>query len=357
MAILRPLARHRVGAGLLVLGAALGATSLAVAAPGTGASAGAQSAATANPEGFVGLDPVRVLDTRAGGDGPVGVAAAGPIGAGAQIDLPLTTPAPNRAFTIPANALSVLVNITIDKDATAASFVTAWPTGEPRPLASANNATPGLVMPNSVLVKLGGGSISLFNFAGSVNLAVDLVGYTVPISSSGAQGLPGPAGATGPAGAPGAQGAQGPQGLPGPQGPQGQQGSGAAPSYDGTANSASLAVTSTAVDAPTFVTDLVDVPVGAYFVSAEVDVSIAGGGGAVTCVVTDGTGEGIIGLDDEQLVAQLTPIGGVATSGHLSLSGVVTAGGDVALACSKTGAPLVDVTDRYLTLVAVSSQL
>ena len=111
--------------------------------------------------------------------------------------------------------------------------------------------------------------------------------------------------------------------------------------------------------APTFVTDLVDVPLGAYFVSAEVDVSIAAGGGPVTCVVTDGTGEGIIGLNDEQLVAQLTPIGGAATSGHLSLSGVVTAGGDpggdVALACSKTGAPLVDVTDRYLTLVAVAA--
>ena len=106
----------------------------------------------------------------------------------------------------------MLVTITIDGDASAPSFITAWPTGQPRPLASANNATPGLVMPNTVLVKLGGGSISFYNFAGAVNLAVDLVGYTVPIPTSGPQG---PQGAPGPQGAGGVDGAGRAAGPPG----------------------------------------------------------------------------------------------------------------------------------------------
>src|SRR5262249_28528755 len=102
------------------------------------------------------------------------------------------------------------LNVTIDSNATAQSFITVWPTGAPRPLTSANNATPGLVMPNSILVPLGtDGQVSLYNFAGNVNLAVDLAGYTLPITSSGQTGPQGP---TGP------RGTQGPSGPTGPKG-------------------------------------------------------------------------------------------------------------------------------------------
>jgi hypothetical protein len=62
-------------------------------------------------------------------------------------------------------------------------------------LTSANNANPGLVMPNSILVPLGqGGEVSVYNFTGNVNLAVDLAGYTLAISSSGQTGPQGPTG-------------------------------------------------------------------------------------------------------------------------------------------------------------------
>jgi hypothetical protein len=100
--------------------------------------------------------------------------------------LPLTTPAPNRASApLPSDAVSAVLNITVDEDADAKSFITVWPTGEPRPLASANNAEPGLVTPNLTFARLGtGGQVSFYNFAGATNLAVDLVGYTTPLASA-----------------------------------------------------------------------------------------------------------------------------------------------------------------------------
>ena len=42
-----------------------------------------RSSPAADPEGFVGVAPVRVLDT--GGDGPIGVPSAAPLGPGQEI--------------------------------------------------------------------------------------------------------------------------------------------------------------------------------------------------------------------------------------------------------------------------------
>jgi hypothetical protein len=163
-----------------------------------------QAAAVGDPEVFVAVSPVRVLDTRGPSNGPIGVATAGPLKAGQQLDLSLTGSAPNRPTApLPSTAVSAVLNITIDEDAALKSFLTVWPTGEPRPLTSANNAEPGLVSPNLTFARLGGGSVSFYNQQGATNLAVDLVGYTVPlstVSSSSQNGVPGPAGPPGPAG-------------------------------------------------------------------------------------------------------------------------------------------------------------
>lgn len=142
-----------------------------------------QPAAAGDGEVFVAVTPTRVLDTRGPSDGPIGVTAAGKLGAGQQIDLALTSPAPNRALApLPTDAVSAVLNVTVDQDADAKSFITVWPTGEPRPLASANNAEPGLVTPNLTFARLGtDGKVSFYNFAGATHLAVDLVGYTVPL--------------------------------------------------------------------------------------------------------------------------------------------------------------------------------
>jgi hypothetical protein len=174
-----------VAIGALVLAG----TQLAGAAdrPSTrSAPAAVPTAATGDGEVFVAVSPTRVLDTRNASGGPIGVDVAGKLGAGQQIDLPLTSAAPRRSSApVPAGAVSAVLNITIDEDADAKSFITVWPTGEPRPLTSANNAEPGLVTPNLTFAKLGvDGKVSFYNFAGATNLAVDLVGYTMPLTGA-----------------------------------------------------------------------------------------------------------------------------------------------------------------------------
>jgi hypothetical protein len=61
---------------------------------------------------------------------------------------------------------------------TGGSFLTVWPTGVTRPLASNLNFVPGDIIPNLVQVGIGSnGKVSLFNNAGAVNLVADLTGY------------------------------------------------------------------------------------------------------------------------------------------------------------------------------------
>ena len=70
------------------------------------------------------------------------------------------------------------INVTIDDDATLKSFLTVWPKGDPKPLASTNNAEPGFISPVSALMKVGtDGMISVFNQQGSVNVIIDVTGY------------------------------------------------------------------------------------------------------------------------------------------------------------------------------------
>ncbi len=134
---------------------------------------------TLAPADFVGIQPVRVLDTRGNGQ-MVGVPAAGPIGADKAIDVQIAGFKVGDQVLIPEDATSVAINHTIDFDATSKSFLTVWPTGDPRPLASTNNAEPGFVSPVSALMKIGeDGKISVYNQAGAVNVIIDVTGYFV----------------------------------------------------------------------------------------------------------------------------------------------------------------------------------
>ncbi len=102
---------------------------------------------------------------------------------------------------MPLGASGAVLNITAT-EGTAASFVSAWPTGDTQPNASILNVNPGQNLPNMVTVALSAdGRLNLFNFAGSVHLIADVAGFLIPGS-----------GGTGPAG---------PQCPPGPPGPTG----------------------------------------------------------------------------------------------------------------------------------------
>ncbi len=237
---------RRIGAGLAVsaLVATASGLGLASAAP-LGAQVGA-AATTEDAAALISITPTRVLDTR----------TSSPLGQGQTLDVKLTSPGP-----VPADGVGAVLNVTLD-GATAKSFITVWPAGEARPLASTNNAEPGLVTPNSVTAKLGAnGSVSVYNANGSTNVVIDVVGYLVPMdkvvvsgsqfwvgtaaptTSQGKEGdtyfdslakvLYGPKDANGwgepvnlagQQGAVGAMGPQGPIGVSGDAGPQGPEG-------------------------------------------------------------------------------------------------------------------------------------
>jgi hypothetical protein len=60
-------------------------------------------------------------------------------------------------------------------------YVTVWPAGQARPLASSLNTQPGQTRPNLVVAKVGdGGKLSLFTYGdgnGTVDLVADIVGF------------------------------------------------------------------------------------------------------------------------------------------------------------------------------------
>jgi len=120
------------------------------------------------------MRPARLLDTRPGfatvdGSG----SGAGALPGGSQINLQVA----GRAG-IPASGVSaVALNVTV-ANPSQPGFVTAWPTDQPRPLASNLNFVPGQTVPNLVIAKLSGaGQVSLFNSAGTTDIVADAAAW------------------------------------------------------------------------------------------------------------------------------------------------------------------------------------
>ena len=119
-------------------------------------------------EGFTGITPSRILDTR--GATQVGPYAT-PFGPGVSRSVTVT------GGSVPGSATAVVANITATGP-TAASHLTAWPTGVGMPTASNLNYTAGQTVPNLAVLAVGaGGQIDVFNNAGSVDVIIDIVGY------------------------------------------------------------------------------------------------------------------------------------------------------------------------------------
>ena len=122
---------------------------------------------------FTPLTPGRLLDT----------GEANRIGPGSTVDVKVT-----GTKGVPASGVTgVALNITVDGP-TASSYFTVYPTGEPRPNASAVNFVPGLTVANLTLAKVGaGGQVSIWNYGGTARLVVDVVGY---FSATGGRFVP-----------------------------------------------------------------------------------------------------------------------------------------------------------------------
>lgn len=123
---------------------------------------------------YTGLTPARLMDTRPGLPTVDGAASGGgAVGAGATANLTVV----GRGGVPATGAGAVALNVTATGP-TANSYVTVWPAGAPRPTASNLNVVAGQTVPNMVVVPVGAnGQISLFNFAGTVDLVVDVLGW------------------------------------------------------------------------------------------------------------------------------------------------------------------------------------
>jgi uncharacterized protein (DUF1501 family) len=127
------------------------------------------SAPSTAAAGFRSVTPRRIADTREGiafarGAGPNEVAVLPVAGVG----------------DVPADATAVVLNVTVTQPSDA-GYLTVWPTGAAMPPTSSVNWRPGETVPNLVVVSVGsGGSVSMFNSAGSSHLVADVFGYFAP---------------------------------------------------------------------------------------------------------------------------------------------------------------------------------
>lgn len=123
---------------------------------------------------YTGLSPARLADTRAGGATIDGRGAGtGALGVQATFDVAVA-----GRGGVPASGVgAVVLNVAITNP-TAATFLTVWPTGQTRPTAANMNAVAGQSLSNLVVAKVGsGGSVSIYNLAGSADVVVDVMGW------------------------------------------------------------------------------------------------------------------------------------------------------------------------------------
>ncbi len=122
------------------------------------------------PGSFAALTPSRLLDTRFG----TGVVVPGPVGASGVIDLQVT-----GRGGVPASGVgAVILNVTAVTP-TGPGFLSVYPSGGAVPNASNLNFTPGQVVPNLVVAKVGaGGKVSIKNSSpGVTHVVADVAGF------------------------------------------------------------------------------------------------------------------------------------------------------------------------------------
>ena len=114
------------------------------------------------------LSPARILDTRSGNGAPA--AAVGPSG---TVELQVA-----GRGGVPASGVSaVILNVTVTQPSIP-SYLTVFPTGEPRPGSSNLNFVANQTVPNLVVAKVGaGGRVSLYNAGGTVHVIADVAGW------------------------------------------------------------------------------------------------------------------------------------------------------------------------------------
>ena len=113
------------------------------------------------------IDPVRLVDTREdrGVAGAFGPGRSATFAATGQLGIPTS------------GVTGVVLNVTATQP-TVESYLTVWPAGVPRPVASSVNFRAGDTVPNLVTSGVGtDGRVAVFNEKGTVHVIVDVVGW------------------------------------------------------------------------------------------------------------------------------------------------------------------------------------
>ncbi|HEY8814394.1 MAG TPA: lamin tail domain-containing protein [Candidatus Dormibacteraeota bacterium] len=134
---------------------------------------------------YIAVTPVRLLDTRNG----TGAPAPGRLGPNGSVDLAVCCGPPLADY----GAIAVVLNVTVTST-TDVSFLTVFPKGTARPVASNLNWTAGKTIANLVEVRIGfnglssTGEVTFYNAKGQTHVIADLEGYfTAPSGSAGGQ--------------------------------------------------------------------------------------------------------------------------------------------------------------------------
>ena len=134
--------------------------------------------ATGNAGRFEPLPPSRILDTRDGTGGGVR------LGPGASFDLQVS----GRGGIPSSGAKAAVLNLTVTGP-TADTYLTVYPAGESRPLASNVNFAPASTVASRAQVKLGaGGKVTIYNGGGWSDVIVDVSGWYTDASVAGTLG-------------------------------------------------------------------------------------------------------------------------------------------------------------------------
>jgi hypothetical protein len=122
--------------------------------------------------------PARITDTRAASTGPNNGKT---LAAGTTMNVQAT-----GVGGVPSTGVSAVVLNVTAVDQSANGYFTLFPTGQSRPLASNVNWTPGMTVPNRVIVPVGtGGQVTIYNALGSADAVVDVNGYFTDSTASG----------------------------------------------------------------------------------------------------------------------------------------------------------------------------
>src|SRR5207245_6493724 len=107
-----------------------------------------------------------LVDTRSGGQ---------PIGQGGELDVQVT--GTGGAGGVPAGATAAVLNVTATKTTTT-SFLTVWPAGTSRPLASNLNFGAEQTIANLAVTALSSaGQAAVFNNRGQADVVIDVEGW------------------------------------------------------------------------------------------------------------------------------------------------------------------------------------